>query len=290
MQGFVWNTVYNITYCSNLNLDDSIVAVLDGVGRSLSAFDTTSTLYRINRGDSIKSDRMLSEVYRLSMRMHEISEGAFDPTVGALVNAWGFGPEKRPDSVEVSKIMQYTGLKKTSLSNDGYIIRTDNRIRLDFAAIAKGYGADEVARMLLRNGVSDFIIEIGGEIVTHGVSPRGGDWKVGIDKPELQRDTIIHNTQAVLSVKEQAVATSGNYRNFYRLPTGKVIAHTIDPRTGYSCETDILSATVLAPTCAEADAMATACMVLGSKKAVSMLKKNGYGAYLVLSDGKVINF
>jgi len=286
--GLVWNTTYNITYASGHSLDDSITLVLNRVGKSLSMFDSTSTLARINRGEDIPADTLVKAVYLLSRRMHRLTEGAFDPTVGALVNAWGFGPGQKQADVDVAEILKYTGLCKTELLPDGRIKRDDARLQLDFAAIAKGFGVDEVARMLQRNGVRDYLVEIGGEIACRGRSPRNNRWKIAIDKPVLQQDTIIHTRQTTMEIENICVATSGNYRNFYRNNRGEIVAHTVNPATGSSAQTDVLSATILAPTCAEADAMATACMVMGSKRAIPVIRKAGYGAYFVLTNGKII--
>lgn len=260
--GAVWGTTYHITYNAGRNLDDSIVAEMRRVELSLSAFDAASTVSRINRGETDSADSMFAEVFALSQRVSALSGGAFDPTVAPLVNLWGFGYRPSadgslPDSAAVARAMQAVGIARCTIS-DGRVIKSDSATEFDFSAIAKGYGVDCVARMLRRNGCTDYMVEIGGEVATAGRNPHGHIWRIAVDAPLSGNpgDSTLH----VIELDNAAVATSGNYRNYISISADSVIGHTIDPRTGYPAARSTLSATVVAPTCALADALATACM------------------------------
>lgn len=269
--GAVWGTAYHITYNSDRDLDDSVVAEMRRVELSLSAFDAESTVSRINRGETDSTDRMFAEVFELSRQISSLSGGAFDPTVAPLVNLWGFGYRdnggQMPDSAAVARALKGVGIARCSIAG-GRVIKADSTTEFDFSAIAKGYGVDRVADVLRRNGCKDFMVEIGGEVVTAGVNPHGEIWRIAVDAPLNSNPG--DSTIQVLSLSNAAVATSGNYRNYIDISPDSVIGHTIDPRTGYPAVRSTLSATVIAPTCALADALATACMVTDSRTAVAM--------------------
>lgn len=283
-QGMVWNTTYHITFRGDESLRDSVLCVLDEVGKSLSVFDRQSLVSRVNNGDTTKVDSHFQAVYLTSKRIHEASDGMFDPTLSPLITAWGFGPghEMSADTIAVDSILKFVGLAKTRLT-DNLLIKDDRRTQFNFSAIAKGYGCDMIARMLRRNGVTDYLIEIGGEVACGGQSPSGGEWKISIDKPIENDSAVVHDACAVITITDVGVATSGNYRNFHK-KDGKSLGHTISPVTGRPVATDVVSATVVAPTSMEADAAATACMAVGSQRAATMLRKLGYEAMLVLTD------
>ncbi|MDO4319518.1 MAG: FAD:protein FMN transferase [Bacteroidales bacterium] len=269
--GAVWGTTYHITYKSDRNLDDSVVAEMRRVELSLSAFDATSTVSRINRGETDSVDRMFAEVFELSQRVNRLSGGAFDPTVAPLVNLWGFGYRDNggllPSSEAMSEALRAVGIARCSI--DGMrVVRADSATEFDFSAVAKGYGVDRVADVLRRNGCTDYMIEIGGEVATTGVNPRGEVWRIAIDAPLSGNPG--DSTIQVIELDNAAVATSGNYRNYINISADSVIGHTIDPRTGYPAARSTLSATVIAPTCALADALATACMVADRETAIAM--------------------
>ncbi|MBF1591806.1 MAG: FAD:protein FMN transferase, partial [Prevotella shahii] len=183
----------------------------------------------------------------------------------------------------IDSIKQFIGYKKVSYV-DGCIKKKDPRLMLDFSAIAKGYGSDVVASLLKRKGIENFMVEIGGEIVTRGISEKRLPWKVGVTKPSDDSLNVNQELQTILNVTNKAMATSGNYRKFY-YKNGKKYAHTIDPMTGYPVQHNILSSTVLASNCAEADAYATAFMVLGLEKAQKVLDQHPeLMAYFIYSD------
>ena len=281
----IFGTSYHITYQCDSDLSKGIKAELQKVDQSLSPFNEQSIITAINQNSQVKPDSMFLDVWQLAMQISEETEGAFDITVAPLVNAWGFGFKNgsQPSSEQVDSLMQIVGYQKVSLV-DGYVQKEDPRIMLDCSAIAKGYGTDVVARFLRRHGIENFMVEIGGEVVTSGQNPDGKPWRVGVTKPADDPLNTNHELQTILNVKDQALATSGNYRNFY-YKDGQKYAHTIDPKTGYPVQHSILSATVLASTCAMADAYATAFMVMGLEKAQQLLERHPeLMAYLIYSD------
>lgn len=283
--GFMFGTVYNITYQSDKNYQQDIEAELKKVDSSLSVFNKNSIISKINRNKPVTVNEMFTEVFTLAQKVSDETNGAFDITVMPLVNAWGFGFKNdiQPTDAAIDSMRQIIGYKKVTLAN-GKIIKKDKRIMLDCAAIAKGYGSDVVARMLCDKGIENFMVEIGGEIVTHGVNEQRLPWKIGVTKPTEDSLSINQELQTVLNVTNKAMATSGNYRNFY-YKDGKKYAHTIDPKTGRPVQHNILSATVLAESCATADAYATSFMVMGLEKAKAILQKHtDLMAYFIYSD------
>lgn len=285
--GFVFGTVYNITYQNDKNLKNDIEAELQKVDNSLSPFNKESIISKINRNENVKADQMFTDVFTLAQKISEETDGAFDITVAPLVNAWGFGfkNDVMPGKETIDSLRQFIGYKKTSF-NDGYVKKDDPRIMLDCSAIAKGYACDVVANFLRSKGIDNFMVEIGGEIVTSGINDKRIPWKIGVTKPIDDTLNTNQQLQTVLNVTNKAMATSGNYRNFY-FKNGKKYAHTIDPRTGYPVQHNILSATVLTDDCASADAYATAFMVMGLDKAKDILAKNKeLMAYFIYSDSK----
>ena len=218
------------------------------------------------------------------------THGAFDITVAPLVNEWGFGFKKgvEPNKKVIDDLRKTVGYQKVKLTPDNHIQKQDPRIMLDCSAIAKGYGCDVVARLLSKKGINDYMIEIGGEIVTKGFNQKKESWRIGVNKPTEDSLNTNQELQTVLNVTDIAMATSGNYRNFY-YKNGKKYAHTIDPNTGYPVQHSLLSATVLAKNCATADAYATSFMVMGLEKAKEILRQHSeLMAYLIYTndDGK----
>lgn len=273
--GAVWGTVYNITYKSDRDLGDSILATMRRVELSTSMYDSLSTVSAVNRGQTTRVDPMFAEVFRCSQRVQQLSGGAFDPTVMPLVELWGFGRNKHsntPDSAAIAQVLTRVGIDRCRLEGLELIMPQGVQMHFDFSAIAKGYGVDCVADMLQRNGVSDYLVEIGGEIRCAGSNPHGQAWNVQIDAPVVETDgRINHQALLTMQLRHNAVATSGNYRNWRQQRDGSRVGHTIDPKTGRPVTTDLLSVTVLAPTCMEADALATACMAMGYQRARTMI-------------------
>ena len=283
MEGMIWNTLYHITFEGPRELEDSVMPVLEEVGKSLSVFDENSLVSKLNAGDSIKADKHMLKVYAKSIEVNRISKGNFDPTVSPLVTAWGFGPghTATADTTTIDSILVYVGINRTMLK-DGQIIKADPRVQFNFSAIAKGYGCDAVGEMLKRNGVNNYMVEIGGEIAMSGKSPSGGKWQIAIDAPVEDKGGT-HETALVIAVTDAGMATSGNYRNF-KEENGNKTAHTISPVTGRPFFSNILSATVVAPSCMDADALATACMASEEEDAKEILRKSGTEGLLIFAD------
>lgn len=290
-EGFIFGTVYHITYHSDTNLKKEIEAELKKVDESLSPFNKTSIISKVNRNENPVVNSMFTEVFLLAEDISNETHGAFDITVAPLVNEWGFGFKKgvEPNKKVIDDLRKIVGYQKVKLTSDNHIQKQDPRIMLDCSAIAKGYGTDVVARFLKKKGVQNFMVEIGGEIVVNGNSEKLQPWRIGINKPTDDSLNTNQAIQDVVSVSNIAMATSGNYRNFY-YKNGKKYAHTIDPKTGYPVQHNILSATVFADDCATADAYATSFMVLGLDGAKKILEKHPeLCAYLIYSDQKGSN-
>jgi len=285
--GMVFGTVYNITYECDSNLHEAIKAELQKVDNSLSPFNAQSIITAINQNQDVKPDEMFLTVFNKAMEISRETGGAFDITVAPLVNAWGFGFKNgiQPDRHQVDSLRRLIGYEKVTLK-DGRIVKQLPDIMLDCSAIAKGFGSDVVAHFLRQHGVKNFMVEIGGEVVTSGVNPQRLPWRIGVTKPTDDSLSIKGEIQSVLNVTDMAMATSGNYRNFY-YKGGKKYAHTIDPKTGYPVQHSLLSATVLAKDCATADAYATSFMVLGIDGAKKILERHPeLMAYFIYSDDK----
>lgn len=273
-EGTVFGTIYHITYMSEEDLTKGIKQTLIDVDNSLSPFNKKSTITAINEGTSMKADEMLTDVFTLAKVVSKETDGAFDITVAPLVNLWGFGFKtgEKVDENTVARLRQYVGFNSVTLK-DGFIEKEHPETMLDCSAIAKGYGVDAVGKYLESKNVTSYMVEIGGEVRLRGHNPKGENWSIGVTKPTDDSLCIQNELQQVIKTTNIAMATSGNYRNFY-VKDGKKYAHTIDPRTGYPVQHSILSSTVLAGDCATADAYATAFMVLGLHDAKKVLNEH----------------
>lgn len=289
-EGMTWNTMYHITYEYGSDLTDSIQLVLDSIDSNLSYFNSDSEVSALNRAySSLKIGRMLKDVYNLSYKIRKISDSLFDPTVSPAISAWGFGKDRMavPDTLTLDSLRQFIGMDKTRISGDT-LYKDDPRIEFNFSAVAKGYGVDRVAEMMKRNGVVNYMIEIGGEIRASGHSPSGHKWLIGIDAPE---DTPLPGEKPVrtISFTDMGMATSGNYRNYHKDKRGNKYGHTISTMTLRPIQTDLLSVTIMAPTCAEADALATASMAMGYIRSARMIDSLALPAlFIVERNGKPV--
>ena len=284
---FVFGTTYKIVYQCDSDLTASIRQELMRVDYSLSPFNKESVITAVNQNREVMLDPYFVEVFNKAMEISRETKGAFDITVAPLVNAWGFGfkHEQMPTKRQVDSLRQIIGYQKVALKN-GKVVKQDPRMMLDCSAIAKGFGVDAVARLLRDRGVQNFMVEIGGEVVTCGVNAQRLPWRVGVVKPSEDSLSTGHELQTILNVTDKAMATSGNYRNFY-YKNGRRYAHTIDPKTGYPVQHSLLSATVLAASCTVADAYATSFMVMGLDNARQLLEHHPeLMAYLIYDDGK----
>ncbi|MDR2042594.1 MAG: FAD:protein FMN transferase [Tannerella sp.] len=271
--GTVFHTYYRIKYQSEQLLTNQIDAELQAFNLSLNPFNPHSILAKVNRNEDVEADEWFATVFNRAMEVSARSDGMFDATVAPLINLWGFGFERK-DSVSqqvIDSLLTFVGYRKIRLEN-GRVVKDDPRMMLNFSAIAKGFACDVIAALLEREGVTNYMVYIGGEVAVNGLNPNGHCWHVGIDRPE--DDPYGINTQQVHKIvqlcSKSGMATSGNYRNYYE-KDGKRYAHTLNPRTGYPSEQSLLSATIVAPDCMTADAYATACMAMGLEKAVQMM-------------------
>lgn len=290
-EGRIFGTTYHITYQSDDNLKKEIEETLKAVDQEFSMFNPQSTVALINEGKRPTLSDDFLEVYQLAQQVNEESDGAFDITVAPLVNAWGFGfkNQQMPNNHQIDSLRRLVGMEHVSLAGakgSQYVRFQRPRMMLDFSAIAKGYGTDRVARLLMSHDVANFMVEIGGEVYAKGNSEKRLPWRIGVSKPVDDPDNDAQELETVLNVTNQAMATSGNYRNFY-YKGGRKYAHTIDPKTGRPVQHSLLSATVLAPTCAEADAYATSFMVMGLNKARQVLeRKKQLKAYFIYQNAQ----
>lgn len=282
--GLVFGTIYNITYQYDGDLKPEIEAELKRFDQSLSPFNDSSVISRINRNEELVADSFFVKCFNRSMEISRETKGAFDITIAPLANAWGFGFKKGafPDSSMIDSLRQITGYEKVHLE-DGKVVKQDPRIMLSCSAVAKGYSVDVVAHLLERKGIKNFMVDIGGEVVVKGKNPKDGLWRIGINKPIDDSLSVKQDLQTVLEITDLGMATSGNYRNYY-YKDGKKYAHTIDPRTGYPVQHSILSSTVIAEDCMTADALATSFMVMGLEEAEAFCKANPkIDAYFIYS-------
>ena len=303
INGNTMGTTYNITYqfLENINLKSEVDSILIEFNKSLSTYDSTSTISKFNlsKGDfcfDSKNDKYFLASLTRALEISKETNGYFDPTVNPLVNYWGFGYKPRdknlkPSKSDIDSLLKNVGYKKIGLltKNDTCcIIRESPYVQLDLSASAKGHGVDVVASHLFQLGIENYMVEIGGEIVVKGNNPEGKPWVIGINKPT--RGSALDEVQIPLMLKNQAMATSGNYRNYY--DSGEIsYAHIINPITGYSSPSDILSATIVADDCLTADAYATACMVLGLEKSIKLINSNPkLHAIFIYSNTEKTNF
>ncbi len=286
IQGNIFGTIYHITYQSDKDLQHDIEQALAEVDQSLSPFNPQSIITKVNNNEDVLVDDKFVEVFNLAQKISQDTDGAFDITVAPLVNHWGFGfkTTNSPDMHAIDSLISFVGYQKVTLGKDRRIRKNDSRLMLDCSAIAKGYGSDIVAKVLESHDVNNYMIEIGGEIVTKGVSEKRSPWRIGINRPTEDPTNMNNEIEAILQITDLSMATSGNYRNFY-YKDGKKYAHTIDPHTGLPVEHSLLSATVVAQRCAIADAYATAFMVLGLEKSKAILQRHSeLMAYLIYAD------
>jgi thiamine biosynthesis lipoprotein len=274
--------MYQIKYQSDTLLTDKIKAELNAFDLSLNPFNPQSIVSKVNRNEEVEVDQWFTDVFNKSMEVAAHSGGMFDVTVAPLINLWGFGFEQwdsfSPQTIDSLK--QFVGYRKVRLEGNR-VVKDDPRIILNFSAIAKGYACDVVASLLEREGVENYMVEIGGEVTARGKNGQGNCWQISINKPEYGKSYVpAYDTAVVRLCRKTGIATSGNYRNFV-VKNGKRYGHTIDPVTGYPSEQNVLSATIIAPDCMSADAYATAFMAMGVEKACLMAEQIPEIAYFL---------
>ena len=276
LKGRVFGTTYKIVYLdATKNHQKSIDSLFFLMNKSLSTYIPTSDISRINKGDTtVVVDDLFLEVFNKSKRIHKETNGYFDPTVGNLVNAWGFGPKSGKRNLTESEIkeqMIYVGFDKVTLKNRK-VIKENPNIYLDFNSIAKGFGIDVVARFLESKGIQNYLVEIGGEIRTRGLKKNKNPWVIKLVDPINKNG---HQGFKNINLSNKSMATSGNYRKFRLTKDGQKYVHTINPKTGYAIESNLSSASVIsALDCADLDAYATAFMAMGLEKTKIFLEND----------------
>jgi thiamine biosynthesis lipoprotein len=290
LTGKAQGTTFNITYQDLQKRDfsqpvDSLFRLID---KSMSLWDSASVISRVNRKEpNVRVDEHFAAVFQKAHDISEITGGAFDATVGPLVKAWGFSIKKGlppPDSAQVDSLRQLIGFQKIRFEN-GVLQKADPRMEVDFNAIAQGYTVDLISDFLEKNGVKNYLVEIGGEVRTLGVNDRNEIWKIGIDKPVENEKEGERPLQTTVALSGKSLATSGSYRKFV-VRDGKKFSHAVDPKTGFPITHNLLSVSVIAQDCASADAYATAFLVLGMDKAMEMAERLGLEIYCVYADEK----
>ena len=290
-QGYIFGTYYKIRYEGHENLHELIKQRLQSIDQTLSMFNPESLISKINRNEEVTTTPLFEKMYTESHNISALSNGAFDITVAPLVNAWGFGTKlgnRQDTQVNIDSIKNFVGYEKIRLV-DHHLQKDDERTILDASAIAKGYACDVVADLLREKGCKNFLVEIGGEVVLQGVNEKGKPWRIGISRPTIDATGVESSYQEIVESTNICLATSGNYLQYYYDNNGERRSHTIDPRIGKPVHHSLLSATVTASSCMRADALATACMVLGEKEALNMIECTPDAAcYLIIaSDNKL---
>ena len=285
-EGKVFGTYYNIRYEATEDLESAIQAVFEAFDNSLSMFNPHSILSAINANRDTTTNAAFESMWSEAERVYGLSNGAFDITVAPLVKAFGFG--RKSDQVAsissqtIDSIRAFVGFEKVQLI-DHKVVKDDPRVQIDGGAVAKGQACDMIAAVLREHGCTNYLVDIGGEVVAHGVNDKGQAWHIGITKPNINNEGAQEELQEILAVSDICMATSGNYRNYY-YAGGERRSHTIDPRTGYPVQHSLLSATVVSSSCMRADALATACMVLGAEEALAMIARAEDAAcYLIVA-------
>ncbi len=285
-QGAAQGTYYTVKYydAEGRNLEVEVDSILKAFDQSLSLWVPNSTISKVNRNEAVKLDPFFIDNFNLAQKVAAETDGAFDCTLGPLIEAWGFGFRQKMKLTQemVDSIKIFTGHDKARIEN-GYLIKADERMEINFNAIAQGYSVDLLGVFLSSKGIDNFIIDVGGEILTKGLKPEQKKWVVGIQKPTDTSDGEIE-AQVTVELTDMAFVTSGSYRKYYE-ENGKRFSHMIDPKTGYPVTHSLLSVTVLAKTCAEADAYATAFMVMGLDKAKGFVnQREDLEAFFIYAD------
>ena len=266
LTGAVFGTSYSIIYDVELNYKKQFDSLFDVLNKSLSTYQKDSHISKLNRNEPVAVDHHFIKVYDASKEIFGLTEGAFDPTIGNIVNAWSFGADnaiKNLDSLKIDSLMQYVGYDKTYRQNDK-IIKLNPNVYLDFNAIAKGYAVDVIGEFLESKNSTNYLVEIGGEIRAKGENvEKKSPWKVGVEAPNFNQEQSVLKA---ISLKDEAMATSGTYRKFKTDEDGNRYSHIIDTQTGYPSKTNLLSISVIAQDCMTADAYATAFKAMGTEK------------------------
>lgn len=291
--GYIFGTTYHITYKHGHSLEAEMLEKLRAYDNSLSTYNKNSIISKINRNEDVEVDDFFTTVYNKAQEIYELSGHRFDITIKPLSRLWKFG-DNTPDTIsqvtidsimaKVDSVRAFVGLDKTRLEGKR-LIKDDSRTMIEAAALAEGYGIDVAASVFEENGVTDYMVEIGGELHVKGLNPQGNKWRISIDKPIEGSNELNRASQSIIGITDCAVSTSGSYRQFYYTHDGKRMQHTIDPLTGRPVEHGMLSVTVIGPNTMTTDALSTTCMVLGPEEAIKLIEDmEGIEVYIIYED------
>ena len=286
LRGAAQGSYYNITYFDkeNRNLQSQVDSIFALVDASVSLWNDSSIITKVNRNEPVELNQVFIDNFNAAMEAAELSGGLFDPTVSPLVAMWGFSYKNNitPTQHNIDSILEFVDYHKVSIV-DGQVVKQDERISLDFNAIAQGYTSDAIAHFLDTQGIENYLVDVGGEIMARGHKPDKSKWVVGIEKPAESFDSE-QTVQTRMEITDKGLVTSGNYRKYVER-AGKRYSHTIDPRTGMSAEHNLLSATVLAESATRADALASICMVMGMEQSLQLIESlDGVEAFYIYVD------
>lgn len=291
--GYVFGTTYHITYKYDRSLEEEMLERLRAYDNSLSTFNKNSIISKINRNEEVETDEYFETVYNKAKEIYELSGHRFDITIKPLSRLWKFG-DNTPDTIsnavidsimdKVDSVKAFIGFDKTHLEGK-HLVKDDSRIMIEAAALAEGYGIDVAASVFEEHGVTDYMVELGGELHVKGLNPQGRKWRISIDKPIEGSNELNRASQNIIGITDCAVSTSGSYRQFYYTQDGRRMQHTIDPLTGRPVEHGMLSVTVVGPNTMTTDALSTTCMVLGPDKALELIESlEGIEVYMIYED------
>lgn len=285
IRGEAQGTTYTLKYIGEeqKKLKSKVDSLLAAIDQSMSTYIEESTISRLNRSDSVQVDSMFKTVFIESKRLSELTNGAFDPTIAPLIEAWGFdfSDPRKMDSSEVIRLKRFCGFDQFMLKED-WLVKNNPKAKLNFNAVAQGYSVDLMAQLLRDHNIEHYFVELGGEVIVKGKNKDDVLWRVGIDQPSGMN--LERALSAIVSLEDESMVTSGNYRKFIEIE-GKKYSHTLDPKSGFPVKQNLLSATVIAKNSMTADALATACMVMGLEKAKEFLKSNpDYYGILIYSN------
>lgn len=288
--GTTQGSYYSIIYFDeqNRNFSSDFDSIFKEIENTLSLWDENSMIRKVNRNEDVELNQIFIDNFNYAMEAAELTDGLFDPTVGPLVSAWGFhykeGMEMTPAIVD--SLRQLVDYRKVKIE-DGRVVKANPNMTLDFNAVAQGYTTDMIGEFLLSNNVNNFLVDVGGEIMARGSKPNDEPWKVGIEKPAATKDSE-RIVQEIVELNNQSIVTSGNYRKYVE-KNGKRYSHSLNPKTGYPSENNLLSATVICDNTAWADCLASICMVVGMENAMEILEtQENVKAYFIYLDGNEV--
>lgn len=284
--GITQGSYFSITYYDDegRTFEAEIDSIFREVDNSVSLWNENSIIRKVNRNEDVVVNQIFKDNFEWARRASEFSDGAFDATIGPLVSAWGFHYKKELEMTPkmVDSIKELVGYQKIQIVDDR-VVKANPNMTLDFNAVAQGYTTDLIGNFLETKGITNYLVDVGGEIMAHGTKPNGDLWTIGIEKPAESYDSE-RSVQVKLTLKDKGIVTSGNYRKYIE-KDGVRYSHSIDPKTGYPVEQNLLSATVIADNASWADCLATICMIVGKEKASKLLEGQGIEAYFIYVDG-----